>query len=367
MADDGAFVAAWQSTSQDGNGFGIFGRRFDSLGAPQAVEFQVNSFTDSAQQMPAVALSAAGDFVIAWESTFQEGVSQPGIFARRYDSSGSPQASEFHVNTYTPDNQVNPALAIAADGRFMLVWESDAQDGGSGGVFAQRFGSSGSAEGVELQVNTFTIGNQHNSRIEVDTEGDFVVTWTSPRDGNSFGIFAQRFDSAGARLGVEFQVNTYTSSSQSAPALGMDGEGGFVVAWESTGQDGDLEGIFAQRFGAEFASLDVDANGEFAPLTDALLILRYAFGFNGATLTSGAVGPGCTRCTAAAIESYLTSIATQLDIDDNDAFQPLTDALLILRRGFGFSGSTLVNGAVGAGCMRCDAPAIEAYLAALIS
>ena len=146
----------------------------------------------------------------------------------------------------------------------------------------------------------------------------------------------------------------------------MDGEGGFVVAWESSGQDGDFEGIFAQRFGAEFASLDVDANGAFTPLTDALLILRYAFGFSGSTLTTGAVGPGCTRCTAPAIESYIASIAMLLDVDDNDAFQPLTDALLILRRAFGFTGLTLVTSALGAGCMRCDAPAIETYLAGLI-
>jgi hypothetical protein len=32
------------------------------------------------------------------------------------------------------------------------------------------------------------------------------------------------------------------------------------------------------------------------------------FGFGGATLVSGAVGPGCTRCTAPAIESYLASL-----------------------------------------------------------
>ena len=132
------------------------------------------------------------------------------------------------------------------------------------------------------------------------------------------------------------------------PALGMDAEGGFVVAWESNGQDGNFEGIFAQRFGAEFASLDVDANGAFTPLTDALLILRYAFGFTGPTLTTGAVGAGCTRCTAGAIESYIASIVTVLDVDDNGAFQPLTDALLILRWAFGFTGSTLVTGAVGA-------------------
>ena len=229
-------------------------------------------------------------------------------------------------------------------------------------MFAQRFGSSGSPEGVEFQVNTFTNGNQYDTRVEVDTEGDFVVVWTSNEDGNGFGVFAQRFDSAGARLGVNFQVNTYTPGSQTAPALGMDGDGGFVVAWESSGQDGDFEGIFAQRFGAEFASLDVDANGAFTPLTDALLILRYAFGFRGSALITGAVGLGCTRCTAPAIESHIASITMLLDVDDDDAFKPLTDALLVLRRAFGFTGVTLVAGALGEDCMQCDAGDIAAHI-----
>jgi hypothetical protein len=34
--------------------------------------------------------------------------------------------------------------------------------------------------------------------------------------------------------------------------------------------------------------------------------------------------------------------------------------------GVGFRGGTLINGVVGAGCTRCDAPSIEAYLATLV-
>jgi concanavalin A-like lectin/glucanase superfamily protein len=55
-------------------------------------------------------------------------------------------------------------------------------------------------------------------------------------------------------------------------------------------------------------SLDVDGNGLKQPLTDGLLLLRYLFGFRGATLITGAVGAGCTRCTAVAIEAYLASL-----------------------------------------------------------
>jgi hypothetical protein len=45
---------------------------------------------------------------------------------------------------------------------------------------------------------------------------------------------------------------------------------------------------------------------------------------------------------------------------------PLTDGLLILRYLFGFRGATLIGSAVGGGCARCDAPSIEAYIAGLL-
>lgn len=53
---------------------------------------------------------------------------------------------------------------------------------------------------------------------------------------------------------------------------------------------------------------DGDGDGQYLPLTDGLLMVRFGFGFTGATLTSGAVGPGCTRCHAPSIEAYLQAL-----------------------------------------------------------
>ena len=55
-------------------------------------------------------------------------------------------------------------------------------------------------------------------------------------------------------------------------------------------------------------TLDVDGNGQADALTDGLLTIRYLFGFRGATLIDGAVDAGCTRCTAPEIEAYLDSL-----------------------------------------------------------
>ena len=89
------------------------------------------------------------------------------------------------------------------------------------------------------------------------------------------------------------------------PAIAAEADGDFVVAWNSL--DGSYAGIFAQRFDVP-SLIDVDGDGSFLPLTDGLLLLRFGFGFSGATLVNGAVGPACTRCDPATIGAYLKSL-----------------------------------------------------------
>ena len=53
------------------------------------------------------------------------------------------------------------------------------------------------------------------------------------------------------------------------------------------------------------APYDADGNSAIEPLADGLLMLRYFFGFRGSVLINGAVGQGCTRCTAPEIEDFI--------------------------------------------------------------
>jgi hypothetical protein len=139
-------------------------------------------------------------------------------------------------------------------------------------------------------------------------DGTFVVTWHSfNTDGSSDGAFARLFTRNGAALTGELQINTYTQGGQRLTSVASAGASAFVVAWESTEQDGSSYGVLAQRL-APPSLFDIDANGSLAPLTDGLLVLRYLFGFRGATLVANVVGPGCTRCSAPAIEAYLASL-----------------------------------------------------------
>ena len=53
------------------------------------------------------------------------------------------------------------------------------------------------------------------------------------------------------------------------------------------------------------SQLDIDGVGESKPLTDGLLLIRYLFGFSGDSLISGAIGSGAERDTAEEVEAYI--------------------------------------------------------------
>jgi len=256
MAPSGEFVVVWVSTGQDGDGYGVFGQRFDASGNKVGTEFQVNTYTTGDQTLPSVAMNASREFVVSWESDGQDG-DNFGVFARRYDATGSPLTGEIAVNTNTTGPQLQPVVGLDASGNFVVVWNSVSQDGSFGGVFGRRFDPAGTPLTGEFQVNTYTADNQDYPAIAMDPTGNFVVTWRSfGEDGDGFGVFAQAFDSSATRVGTEFQVNVTTTGYQELPAIAMNHHDNFVISWG--GASGPDEDIFARLSGPSAGHADVD-------------------------------------------------------------------------------------------------------------
>ena len=108
------------------------------------------------------------------------------------------------------------------------------------GIYAQRYNSAGVKQGLEFRVNTFVSGDEIEPAVAMDSSGRFVIAWSSMgQDGSGMGVYAQRYDSAGAKIGGEFRVNSTTPDYQRRPSAAMDSAGDFVIAWMSFGQDGD--------------------------------------------------------------------------------------------------------------------------------
>ena len=252
VGSSGDFVIAWESADQDGDGYGIYARMFDSTGSPTGTEFQVNVGTSGDQRHPDIGMNSDGEFDIAWQGwgDHRQGPDYftLGIFKRVFDSSGSPTTDDVLVNTNTAGNQTYPSLAMTASSRHVISWTDELLDGSGDGVFAVRYGPSENPFG-EFQVNTYTTGNQNQSDAAMSALANFVIVWSSyAQDGDEGGIYGQRYSSGGATMGSEFQVNTHTLDDQSAPSIDINSTGAMTVVWSSYGQDGDEYGIYGQRF-----------------------------------------------------------------------------------------------------------------------
>ena len=248
--NDGGFVVTWQSSSQDGSGSGIYGQQYNADGSKLGDEFQINSYTTSNQNESSVTALSDGGFVVTWESFGQDG-SGIGIYGQQYNANGSTVGSEFQVNSYTDSNQNKSLLTALNDGGFVVTWESFGQDGSGGGIYGQQYNANGSEVGSEFQVNNYTNSRQAGYSVTALNDGGFVVTWHSwGQDGSGGGIYGQQYNANGSEVGSEFQVNSYTNGNQNNPSVTALNDGGFVVTWESFGQDGSDSGIYGQQYNA---------------------------------------------------------------------------------------------------------------------
>ena len=98
------------------------------------------------------------------------------------------------------------------------------------------------AIGGEFQVNTYTTSFQTAPTVATDPVGGFVVVWGSlGSSGTDFSVSSvqgQRHSSDGMAIGGEFQVNTYINLDQYVPVVATDARGTFVVVWNSIGSAG---------------------------------------------------------------------------------------------------------------------------------
>ena len=106
--------------------------------------------------------------------------------------------------------------------------------------------------GTDFQINTFTTGDQQAPAVAGLPNGGFVVVWQSTgQDGSGTSLHGQLFDSAGSPMGGEFQVNTYTTGDQAEASVDMHSDGTFVVAYEQR-----TNYLYGRRYDAFGAPLD---------------------------------------------------------------------------------------------------------------
>jgi hypothetical protein len=207
---DGEFVVVWASDDVQFLAYNVKAQRFDAQGSKIGQEFQVNTYSTFRQWFPDVAMDSQGDFVVAWNSQKAnppDDLSPSAIQAQRFASDGSPVGVEFQVNSTTQTVEDLPQVAMRDDGSFIIAWETGKTPGDDvdnwGAIAGQQFDSDGNRVGTEFLVNTYTPLIQDQPRITSDGGDRFVVVWSdsgiagyslAEQDGSLNGVFGQRFE-----------------------------------------------------------------------------------------------------------------------------------------------------------------------------
>ena len=205
--------------------------------AAHAQVVDVNETTLGAQGFSSVTTVGAGSFVVVWDSPYSAGTDSDdySVQARRVGLTVTT-SSEFQVNSYTTGFQANAQVSGAADGSFVVAWESPSFTDPIAGIQVQLFSGPAASVGPQIQANTYTTGSQTQVDVARSPDGRFVVTWRSEgspgTDSMGTSIQARRFDALGNPLANQFQVNTVTEGDQRRPSVGMAGDGSFVIVWE---------------------------------------------------------------------------------------------------------------------------------------
>ena len=252
---NGNYIICWDSENQvsANSKSDIYFQLFDANSNKIGTETLANNVTENEQERPALAMNANGNFIIVWASHSGDFDDIFDIKGRLYKNN-QPVGDEFLVNSTTANSQTKPTVSMNNDGSFVVVWESwfqvDSKD-----VYLQRFDADGNKVGNETLVNVTTNSGQGRPTIKHFTNGSYIVIWESWKTvtvGTSnpgYDLYGKIFDASGNILKDEFLINTYTENFQWFADIETFDDLSFVVTWCSWGQDGHWGGVYMQKFG----------------------------------------------------------------------------------------------------------------------
>jgi hypothetical protein len=267
----GNHVVVWTAQEPGGadtSGAGIYAQRYTASGEPVGGRFLVNTLTEGTQDMPSVAMAPSGECVIAWYDRTTR-----GIHARSFDASGAARGPAFRVDHLGDTWGLGARIAMDGAGAVLLMW--GVRRGGEVDSYARRY----SATGAELG-DPFLLPTPAGAAVATAAAGNMLVVWETLAGDGSQDVVARRLDAACVPSGPEFLVNTYTRGAQAFSSVTMNQAGEAVILWYGDGyftsESGTaVQALFAQRFDAagrrrgEVAVVSTGAVGGSVAMDDA--------------------------------------------------------------------------------------------------
>ena len=221
----GGFVLTWLASAPGTGADRVYAQVFGSDGAAIGEPFQVGFSEAGLEELPSVAALEDGGFVIGW--TMQNSPQGERVLAQRYDAAGEPTGDLIVLRELVGNSTTPVDLAGLPGGGFVATW-SAVYNAQTGEVRARLYDANGALRGDTFQVNTHTIDTQWHPQVAAFADGGFVVTWQSEGQDSAgtSGVYGQRFNAAGIPVGGEFRVNTDTTNNEIRP---------MVTTWPTAG------------------------------------------------------------------------------------------------------------------------------------
>lgn len=256
MLTDGGWVAAWEHRSSDSSEYGTVFQRFNANGGEIGSEVLLAGMAHKFAGLP------AGGWVVAYND--YDNTPANDVFVNFYDSQGAVIAAGVQANSYTEGYQTINAVTALADGGWVVTWSgfgADNHNDTDNEIYQQRFSANGAAIGNNVRVNTTVESEQSESRVVGLADGGWVVCWNSDgQDGDGSGVYMQRYDADGNAVGSEERIHVATSGSQLLSSLVALPDGGWLVTWQNARAMGEGGPSQFRRF---------DAAGEPTPELEA--------------------------------------------------------------------------------------------------
>jgi hypothetical protein len=253
---NGQVLAAWRSEPLFGEAreaVGLFARRLTRLGRPLSEEVRLSRDGDEVAQYLAVGgsrpVAKTGDIrshiILAWEGCCDAG-GDLGIYSRIFDVNELAFGPLRQINRDTAGRQRRPAVAADGERGFLVLFQSELQRSLIP-IFGQFVDFAGEPTGDLFQVSHGEGTVQLAPGVAPTPSGGFLAIWRD-WNGPQYGLTAVEFDGAGT-LGTEFRVNNRRTQQSGRTSLAADGEGGFLVPWETV--VAGRQGIGARRLRSE--------------------------------------------------------------------------------------------------------------------
>ena len=213
-------------------------QEFNIAGNPVTGPRTISSGGVGFKSLPRLAVRPAGDVVAVWMSSYgatSTPASELGVFTRQLSNTGRPNGGQTQVDTKSGAIGLEPALAVDPDGSYLIVWTSEnGTDTFSTSIYGRVFAASGAPLAAPIAISSNTVGPQGRPTVANDGQGSYLVAWQSfLHDFSHYRVDGQIVGKAGGLLGKQQTISTGAGKNWAdiAPSAAVAPGGTFMLVW----------------------------------------------------------------------------------------------------------------------------------------